>query len=50
MTLHELLSSQQQGIARVETKFYPSARHEILNETNKAEVHRDVIEWLEQHR
>lgn len=27
---------------------YPGARHEILNETNRAEVWRDLIEWLDE--
>lgn len=35
------------GIQDLQYKFYPGARHEILNETNKEEVYRDVIEWIE---
>lgn len=34
------------GLARVSHKFYDSARHELLNETNRDEVTRDVLEWL----
>jgi len=35
------------GLENVETRLYPGARHEILNETNKDEVVKDVKEWLE---
>jgi alpha-beta hydrolase superfamily lysophospholipase len=35
------------GLESVETRLYPGARHEILNETNKDEVLKDVKEWLE---
>ena len=31
---------------RVESKLYPLCRHEILNEINKEEVYRDIINWL----
>jgi len=34
------------GLTRVENHFYPGARHEVLNETNRDEVQRDVIAWL----
>ena len=27
---------------------YPEARHEVFNETNRDEVHRDLLAWLEQ--
>ncbi len=30
-------------------KIYPGARHELLNETNKEEVYRDIINWIGQH-
>jgi alpha-beta hydrolase superfamily lysophospholipase len=26
--------------------YYPGARHEVLNETNRDEVHRDLLTWL----
>jgi alpha-beta hydrolase superfamily lysophospholipase len=32
--------------AKVELKLYPECRHEILNETNREEVYRDVLEWM----
>ena len=28
-------------------KYYPGARHEVLNETNRDEVTGDVIGWLD---
>jgi alpha-beta hydrolase superfamily lysophospholipase len=34
------------GLADVQHHFYPGARHELLNETNRDEVTRDVIAWL----
>jgi alpha-beta hydrolase superfamily lysophospholipase len=33
---------------RIETRYYPSARHELLNETNRDEVTADVLAWVEQ--
>lgn len=35
------------GVERVDEKVYPGVRHEILNEPIKAEVHADVLAWLE---
>ena len=26
--------------------YYAGARHEVLNETNRDEVHRDLVDWL----
>lgn len=37
------------GIRDVDYKFYPEVRHEILNDINKEEVYRDIIEWLDKH-
>jgi alpha-beta hydrolase superfamily lysophospholipase len=37
------------GLRDVATKFYPGARHEMLNETNRDEVVRDVVAWLDGH-
>jgi alpha-beta hydrolase superfamily lysophospholipase len=31
----------------VTARIYPEARHEIFNETNRAEVFADLIEWLD---
>jgi len=38
------------GLEDLSVKFYPDARHEILNETNRDEVHADILNWLEAHR
>jgi alpha-beta hydrolase superfamily lysophospholipase len=35
------------GLQRVTYKIYPDARHETLNETNRDEVTRDLIAWLD---
>ena len=35
------------GVRDVTVKLYPGARHEVLNETNRAEVYQDVWHWLE---
>jgi alpha-beta hydrolase superfamily lysophospholipase len=37
---------QALGLMRVSHKFYEGARHEVLNETNRDEVTRDVLDWL----
>jgi alpha-beta hydrolase superfamily lysophospholipase len=34
------------GIANVSEKYYPDGRHEMLNETNRDEVLRDLSSWL----
>ncbi|AZK48241.1 alpha/beta hydrolase [Paenibacillus lentus] len=36
-------------IKDVELKLYPGGRHEMLNETNRDEVTRDLVDWLERH-
>ena len=36
------------GLQHVELKVYPGARHEVLNESNRNEVTRYLIDWLEQ--
>lgn len=38
-----------QGLHDVEEKYYEGGRHEMLNETNRAEVTADIIAWLEAH-
>ena len=35
------------GLGRVSHKFYPGGRHEMFNETNRDEVTRDLIAWLD---
>lgn len=37
------------GLAKVTEKLYPGGRHEMLNETNRDEVVRDVLAWLDEH-
>jgi alpha-beta hydrolase superfamily lysophospholipase len=34
------------GVEDITLKFYDGGRHEMLNETNRDEVHRDVLAWL----
>lgn len=34
------------GIANVSEKYYPEGRHEMLNETNRDEVMRDLVSWM----
>jgi alpha-beta hydrolase superfamily lysophospholipase len=36
------------GFTRLSTRIYPGARHETLNETNRDEVTRDLIAWLDE--
>jgi alpha-beta hydrolase superfamily lysophospholipase len=38
------------GVTDVTVRLYDDARHEIFNETNRDEVTRDVIAWLDAHR
>lgn len=40
---------QSVGLKKISYKFYPDARHEILNETNKQEVYNDVLHWILVH-
>ncbi|HEV3087184.1 MAG TPA: alpha/beta hydrolase [Candidatus Elarobacter sp.] len=37
------------GLSDVRVVIYPDARHETLNETNRDEVVRDVLAWLDAH-
>jgi len=34
------------GINNIEYKFYKDGRHEMLNEINKEEVYKDILNWL----
>ena len=40
---------ERAGLRDVKHKFYSGGRHEMLNETNRDEVTRDVIAWLDEH-
>jgi alpha-beta hydrolase superfamily lysophospholipase len=35
------------GLLRVTYRFYPEARHELFNETNRDEVTRELLAWLD---
>ena len=35
------------GVKDVTGLYYPEARHELLNETNRDDVQRDVLQWLD---
>ena len=35
------------GLTDVELRVYPGARHEVFNETNRDEVERDLLRWLD---
>src|SRR5262249_20698406 len=36
------------GFSKLEHHFYPEARHELFNETNRDEVTKDLLAWLNQ--
>lgn len=40
---------QQAGVRDVELHLYEGARHEVLNETNRADVYADLLLWLKKH-
>lgn len=47
-SVRQLLEAYERaGLQRVTHKFYDGARHELLNETNRDEVTRDLLAWLE---
>jgi alpha-beta hydrolase superfamily lysophospholipase len=37
------------GVTDLRIKLYPGARHEIINEINRAEVYQDILQWLTEH-
>lgn len=37
---------KKHGVDNIETKLYPAARHELLNEINKEEAMADIARWL----
>ena len=39
--------AQGAGFTKLTTRIYPGARHETLNETNRDEVTRDLLAWLD---
>jgi len=38
------------GHEKLDVKIYPGGRHEMLNETNRDEFTRDLLNWVEQHQ
>ncbi|MBA4366887.1 MAG: alpha/beta hydrolase [Desulfobacterium sp.] len=42
-------SLKKAGAKDIQLSLYPDGRHEMLNETNRHEVYRDVILWLDHH-
>jgi alpha-beta hydrolase superfamily lysophospholipase len=38
------------GISDVAVRFYDGARHEVLNETNRETVYRDILDWIDARR
>lgn len=34
------------GLRDVQMRLYPGGRHEMLNETNRAEVYKDILDWI----
>lgn len=36
----------QEGVVALDVEIYEGARHELFNETNRAEVFRDICDWL----
>lgn len=41
-------SLQAAGLGEITLKLYEGGRHELLNETNRAEVMKDIYHWLEE--
>jgi len=37
---------RQAGVCGVSYDFYPGGRHEMLNETNRDEVRRNLMRWI----
>ena len=48
-SVHKLGERYRAVGLQVRAILYPGARHEIFNETNRAEVDADVLRWLELH-
>jgi alpha-beta hydrolase superfamily lysophospholipase len=49
-SLDQLLGAYRAaGLKSVTHRYYQGARHETLNETNRDEVTRDLVAWLDQH-
>jgi alpha-beta hydrolase superfamily lysophospholipase len=49
--LEQLIGAYRKaGLTRISHHFYAGARHELFNETNRAEVTSDLIAWLQEVR
>ena len=47
-SVRQLLDAYRKaGLERVTHRFYDSARHELFNETNRDDVTRDLIQWMD---
>jgi alpha-beta hydrolase superfamily lysophospholipase len=47
-TVRELAARYEaNGVTDVTAHYYPDARHELLNETNRDDVQNDVLAWLD---
>jgi alpha-beta hydrolase superfamily lysophospholipase len=44
--LQPMLAQYRAAGLNVQSKFYPEARHELLNETNREEVIKDLLGWM----
>ncbi len=44
------LQLKTNGCKDVNLKLYPNARHELINETNRKEVYKDVLNWIERDK
>lgn len=40
---------EQDGFKNISMKLYTGMRHEILNETDKQDVYKDIISWIGKH-
>ena len=40
---------EKNKVSEVEVKIYPGCRHELLNETNRKDIYRDIINWIDKH-
>jgi alpha-beta hydrolase superfamily lysophospholipase len=49
LALVHALVARYDGLSDVTLKVYEGARHEVFNETNRAEVVADLLAWLNQH-
>jgi alpha-beta hydrolase superfamily lysophospholipase len=44
--IQSLLDTYREAGLRPHVHLYPDGRHEMLNETNRDEVTRDLLDWL----